>query len=1051
MKIKLFFVSLFLLLFAGSISAQNIKVSGVVTDAATGEPIPYAYVKVVGTNNGTSTNDVGEYSITVPGTAVFEVTFVGYTTIKVPVNGRSKINITLSSDAVNLDDVLVVAYGTTTKKAFTGSAATVKQDKLENLKVANVSKALEGTVAGVQVTGGSGQPGSKSSIRIRGIGSVNASSTPLYVVDGAPYDGDLNSIPSEDIENISVLKDATASALYGARGANGVIMITTKKGKVGKSTVSAKINYGLTSRAIPEYNRVSTDQWVEKQWEATKNYAMRAGGMSSTSAAAYASKNLVPTVFKGYNPYNVDGTALVGTDGKLNSSAKLLYQDDWNDALSRTGLRQDYSISVSGGSDNTTYYASAGYLNEKGFVRWSGYDRFTGRVGLSSKVNKWFKVDASISGKTHNTSGFLAEGTYTTNPFYYGRMMGPIFPIYQRDANGEILYLADGSPKYDIGDSGKSNIYAWAGHKRPYAQNSNLILTLPLDERSNKGNQISARVATEVSFLKYFSFKVTASTDLNDIYYTTYQNNKYGDADGVEGRSTKEYYKSKSYTFNQVLSYNRTFGNHNIAALIGHENYQLKTSDLWATRTGYKITSTELVAGAIAEGSSSSSDEYTLEGYFGQLNYSYANKYFASASYRYDGSSRFSSSSRWGGFWSVGASWRMKEENFMKNVKWLDDLKLKVSYGEQGNDAIGTYYGYQSLFSIDDTNNGTLNGAWYSQLPNEDLKWEKNQNLNVGVEFALFNNRVRGGVEYFMRKSENLLFSVPIPQSSGISSKMQNIGTMKNNGIEIQLSGDVMRGEHFLWSLDFNLTHYKNKITKLPKDEEGKYQEIISGTKKLSVGHSIYDFWLRSYAGVDKANGDALYYYDITDAQGNPTGERGTTNDRNKASYYYCGSAIPDVYGGLTSTWKFYGFDLSVFLTYQLGGKFYDSNYASLMHAGSRGVHWSADIMNSWTPENTNTDVPRVDYNNSNQSIASDRWLTNASYLSLKNVTIGYSLPKRWLEKVNFNAVRIYASGDNMGLICKRKGMDPQQSFSGTSDFTYTPVRTISFGLNITF
>ena len=302
-----------------------------------------------------------------------------------------------------------------------------------------------------------------------------------------------------------------------------------------------------------------------------------------------------------------------------------------------------------------------------------------------------------------------------------------------------------------------------------------------------------------------------------------------------------------------------------------------------------------------------------------------------------------------------------------------------------------------------------------------------------------------------MRKSENLLFSVPIPQSSGISSKMQNIGTMKNNGIEIQLSGDVMRGEHFLWSLDFNLTHYKNKITKLPKDEEGKYQEIISGTKKLSVGHSIYDFWLRSYAGVDKANGDALYYYDITDAQGNPTGERGTTNDRNKASYYYCGSAIPDVYGGLTSTWKFYGFDLSVFLTYQLGGKFYDSNYASLMHTGSRGVHWSADIMNSWTPENTNTDVPRVDYNNSNQSIASDRWLTNASYLSLKNVTIGYSLPKRWLEKVNFNAVRIYASGDNMGLICKRKGMDPQQSFSGTSDFTYTPVRTISFGLNITF
>ncbi|BDX38749.1 SusC/RagA family TonB-linked outer membrane protein [Tenuifilaceae bacterium CYCD] len=1030
------------------VQAQTVRITGTVTSSEDGMPLPGVSVVVKGTTVGGATDANGKYELNVPTNAqTLSVSYIGYVAQDLEIAGRAVIDIVMVPETKQIDEVIVVAYGTAKKSSYTGSAGTVKKEQLEKIQAVNFSKALEGAVAGVQVTGGTGQPGSTATIRIRGVGSVNASNDPLYVVDGAAYDGDINAIPNEDIESISVLKDAAAAALYGARGANGVIMVTTKKGKAGKNQVIAKVNYGVTSRAIPEYDRVSTNQWVEKQWEATRNYAMRAGGMSAAAAAAYASPRLVGTVFGGYNPYstNVANADLVGADGKLNSAAKLLYHDDWNDALSQNGVRQDYVVSFSGGDDATTYYGSVNYLNEEGHVKWSGYERFAGRVGISSKLKKWLKVEANVSGNTSNQDNFLAEGTYTTNPFYYGRMMGPIYPIYQRDTDGNIIYLADGSPRYDIGDGGKSHIYAWTGHKRPYAPNSNLILTLPLDDRSNVKNQISARFSGEFYFLKNFTFKVTGSTDMNNNYYTTYQNNKYGDAESVEGRSTKEIYMTKSYTFNQVLTYNKEFGDHNVTAMVGHENYGLKINDLYATRTGFKISTTELVAGATAEGSSSYQDEYTLEGYFGQLSYSFADKYFLSGSYRLDGSSRFAKDSRWGSFWSLGATWKLIKEDFLANYEWLNDLKLQVSYGEQGNDAIGTYYGYQSLFSIDDRNNGTLNGAWYSQLPNENLEWEKNGNFNSGVSFSALNSRVRGSVEFFIRQSSNLLFQVPIPQSSGISSKWENIGTMKNTGVEIQLGGDVVKNDNFTWSMDLNMTHYKNEITKMPKDANGDYQEMVSGTKKLAVGHSIYDFWLRDYAGVDEANGNALYYYDMAD------GTKGTTNDRNLASYYYCGSAIPDIYGGYTNTFKFYGFDASIFVSYQFGGKFYDGNYAGLMHTGNRGTHWHKDIMKSWTETNTKTNVPRVDYNNSNQSIASSRWLTDATFISLRNVTLGYTFSKNLLDKVGIASVRVYASGDNLGLSSKRKGMDPQQAMNGTADYTYVPTRTISFGLNLTF
>ena len=1048
-KIRLLLATVLLL--AGNVLiAQTLRVTGIVTDATDGAPVIGAAVKVLGTTTGVVTDFSGTYTVNVASGSTLEFSYIGMVTQTVRIAKQTVVNVILQQDALQLEDVMVVAYQTVKKSSFTGSAAVVKKEQIERIQATNLSKSLAGAVPGVQVVGGSGQPGSSASIRIRGIGSINASSSPLYVVDGAAFDGDINSIPTDDIESISVLKDAAAAALYGSRGANGVIMVSTKRGKVGKTMVTAKVNIGTSSRAIKEYDRVSVKDYYELMWEGWKNARVIAGGMTPAAAAALASggtSNGIVAKLGGYNSYNVTNDQLIGTDGKLNPAAKLLYQDDWNEALARTGLRQDYNISVSGGVEGTTYYSSFGYIKEDGYVNWSGFDRFTGRLGMTSKINKWFKMDASISGNTSNSSGFLAEGNYTTNPFYFGRMMGPIYPIYQRGADGAIVLMSDGSPAYDMG--GGTSVYKWAGHTRPYAPNSNLILTLPLDNRSNVRNNISARVSADFTIMKDLIFKVSGSTDLSNRYFTTYQNNKYGDAQGVSGRSTKEYFKSRSYTFFQTLTYNKVFGDHNINLLLGHENYQRDDNDLWATRTNFKIDSNELIAGSIAEGSSSYSDALSQEGYFANLNYSFLNKYFASASYRMDGSSRFAPDVRWGGFWSVGASWRAKQESFLASVNWVDDLKLKASYGQQGNSDIGTFYGYQSLFSIDDRNNGLLNGAFYSQLANPTLKWEKNANFNAGVEFSFF-DRIRGQVEYFSRQSSNLLFQVPLPQSSGISTKWGNIGTMKNGGIEFQIVGDIVKTKDFKWTLDINGTSYKNEITKMPLGPDGKFQEIISGTKKLSVGHSIYDFWLRGYAGVDAADGSALYYKDVLDVNGKVT-DKITTKDQNAASYYYNGSAIPKIYGGFNSTFSYKGIDLSIFFNYQIGGLMYDSNYAALMHPGAFGSHMSVDMLNRWTATNTVTNVPRLQNAYTAATAASDRWLTDASFLSLRNITLGYSIPTNLLKKLTLKSVRIYATGDNLALLSARRGMDPQQTFGGTADNTYVPSRIVSLGLNITF
>jgi TonB-linked SusC/RagA family outer membrane protein len=1087
----------FFVLAAAALQAQGVLISGTVTGADDGSPLPGVSVVVQGTTIGTVTDFEGKYSLTVPESAnTLVFSFVGMRTATVNLDGQTTLDVILETDAVGIDEVMVVAYGTAKKASFTGSAENIGQDKIENIQATNITNLLEGATAGIQTTSSAGQPGSSAAIRIRGIGSVNAASEPLYVVDGTPFSGVLNSISTDDIASITVLKDATAAALYGSRGANGVIVITTKKGSSSKMNVELKVRNAWTQRAMPEYSRVNEQQYYETMWESYRNSLLYGAGYNRSAADSIASfgydgtgapalpLNNVVGRLGNYNAYDVDPMNLIGTDGKLNPAANLLYHQDWQDELIGNGYKQDYSITMNGGDEKSIYFVSMGYLNEDGMLQNSDYNRFTARVNVESQVKKWLKIGMTTNASMTKYNEFLDEGTYTTNPFYYTRVMGPIYPVNVFETSGpnagSIAVDSEGNPLYDFG-SGEMSFPTSLGSVvgiRPYAGNSNLAASLVLDERGGKGDHVSTRTFAEITIINGLTFRTNMSVDYHSIYRTTYQNPQYGDAGGY-GRITKSSWRNLPYTWNQLLNFSRTFGMHSVDILAGHENYSYKGNYLEATRINFPFPGIhELAPASTGEGSTSYEDNDRIESYLGRINYDFSDRYYVSASVRTDGSSRFHPDTRWGTFWSVGGSWRISEESFLQ-VDWLNTLKLKASYGEQGNNSMidengdPLYYPWQGLYDLGVDNN-VYSGAIASSLELSSLIWEKNKNFNTGIEFAVF-NRVRGSIEYFIRNSDNLLFEVPNPLSNGIPSSWANVGGMVNRGIEGIVSADIVNGEKFRWLLDFNITHYSNEITELPQEE------IIRGTKKLMVGHSVYDFYLRDYVGVDAETGEPLYWKDeveldgdgnpVTDENGDPvkTGNKLLTTDATNADRYYVGSSIPTVYGGLTNTFQYGGFDLSVFLTYSIGGDFLDGIYQTLMGEGDYGQNFHTDILDRWTepvstsglPTAEDVDgntrsyiadgIPRVQNGNTNVNYTSSRFLTDASYLNIRNLTLGYTLPKSLSSKVGLSSLRIFGTADNLKIWSKRQGMDPQQAFTGLSDYTYAPVKTFTIGLNVTF
>lgn len=978
---------------------------------------------------------------------------IGFNSREIRVGTRTNVDVELVSIESALDEVVVVAYGTAKRGSFTGSAVQLDSARIGPRPITSVVSALDGAAPGIQVAAANGQPGSTPAVRIRGFGSINASNDPLYVVDGVPYAGSISNLNPQDIETMTVLKDAASAAIYGSRAANGVIMITTKKGRSDKGRFEINATQGFISRAIPEYDRVGPAQYYPLMWEAYRNsLAYSASTPLPLDQASQIASGLVTgrngiVQLLGYNAYNVPANQLIDVNGQLNPSAQLLYPDDldWMKPLMRQGKRSDYTASYSGAGARSDYFVSLGYLKEQGFIVRSDFERITGRININTRPMAWFRTGLNLSGAL-NTSNQASTGSSTgyVNPFFFARNMGPIYPVYAHNmTTGEYLLDARGERIYDLGNLSAQGLPTRASGGSP---GRHVVAETMLNKNLYKRNVLSARTYGEVTFLKNFRFTTNISADLSSYLGSDYDNTLVGDG-APAGRASKTNAFTTTINFNQLLNYSKTFGQHNVEVLLGHENYKYTYNYLYGARQGVIAEgNTELINFTTTNSLSSYTDNYRTEGYFSRINYDYDNRYSLSGSYRRDGSSRFSTAARWGNFWSVGFGWRLDQEGFIRKRDWINVFKLRGSYGQSGNDAIGTYYAYQALYGLG-YNNALEPGYLQSSLANNNLVWETNTSADLGLDFSFFRQRVTGSVEYFNRQSSNLLFDVPLPVSSGIVSQTRNIGSMYNRGWELQLSFEPFRTQHFSWELTFNATTLQNRVTKLPQNE------IIRGTQKLMVGRSIYEYWLRDYKGVDPDNGNAVYRADrVLESGVKVIRGDSVTNDINNARYAYLGTAIPDVYGSLNNTFRFRGFELQVQTNYQLGGKIYDAPYASLMGAGNYGVALHTDMLRRWQKPGDVTDVPRMDNARISQfGAASDRWLADASYFSIRNVTLGYTLPGGVASRIGAERIRIFASGENLAFFSSRKGMNVTQGFTGVSSNAFLPARVLSAGLNIGF
>ena len=1074
---KLFLLLVAVLSISLCASAQTRTVKGVVVYAGDQEPLPGATILPVGGGNGVATDLDGKFTLEVPAKVTkLNVSYVGMVTKQVTItSGEMRIELTNSEN--NLDEVMVVAYGTAKKSTYTGSAAVVKADDINKVQSSNATNALNGRVSGVQLNNASGQPGATSpTIRIRGISSISAGNAPLYIVDGAPYDGDINNISSQDIESMTVLKDAASTALYGARGANGVIVITTKKGKQGEAKVSLDAKWGANTRATQDYNFITSPaQYYEAYYGALKNYYL-GNGMTDVAAHAQANASMIygDGTGLGYNVYNVpEGQYLIGVNGKLNPNATLgnvvngyyLTPDNWLDEAYKNSLRQEYNLAINGGTDRSSFYASLSYLDNEGITANSDYQRFTGRMKADYQVKNWLKVGGNFSYSRFDANSLGEDGSSNSsgNVFAYATQMAPIYPLYVRDAQGNIMKDDNGFAIYDFGS--KDN----AGLSRPFLSGANPYATNQLDTDNYEGNAFTAQGFFEVKFLKDFKFTWNSGVTIDETRSTSFTNPYYGQYATSNGISTISHSRSTAQNHQQLLTWGRQFGKSNVDVMVGHEYYAYNYKYLYGSKSNFfDPNNTELAGGIIESGTNSYQSDYNTEGFFGRVQYDFDGRYFASASFRRDASSRFHPDNRWGNFWSAGAAWNIAKEDFF-TAEWVDLLKYKLSYGSQGNDNI-TNYLYTNTYEI--VNSGGNPSAVPYRMGNKDITWESQGNFNTGIDFGFWNGRFSGTLEYFYRKTTDMLFSFPLPPSMGYTSYAANVGDMRNQGVELELQGTPIATRDFSWDLRLNLTHYKNKITYLP--EERKTMECSgvegysSGNYYYGEGISLYTFRMRQYAGVNE-NGESMWYYDAeeprVDAAGQPVmGEDGnqvmdkvrkTTTQYDDADYYLCGTALPDLYGGFGTTLNFKGFDLSVDFGYQIGGQVYDGDYAGMMSsptASSKGTNFHADIFKSWSTANPNSNIPRFQFGDSYSTATSDRFLTDASYLSLNNINFGYTLPLAVTRKAGMDKVRIYFAADNIWVWSKRQGLDPRQSITGSvTNSYYAPIRTLSGGLSVTF
>lgn len=1061
---NLFFLFLCLFIGIGTIYAQTTPVRGVVVSAEDNEPIIGASVLVQGTTIGTVTDIDGAFALNVPGsTKTLTISYIGMVTQEAAI--APNMRVLLNPDTQNLEEVIVVAYGTAKKTSFTGSASSVNAQSIDKRSLTSAVAALEGNASGVQTTSGVGQPGESAKVRIRGFGSVNASNDPLYILDGVIFKGEIANLNPADIESITVLKDAASTSLYGSSAGNGVVLITTKRGKTAAS-VNLNITQGWSTRAYNDYARVGIMDYYPLQWEML-NQAYITAQDKPEDAAKKASENIVSRLK--YNPFvGINNKEVVGIDGLLNPSAnQLKWGDDldWEGAAYDSGYRQEYNLSYSSQTDKSDTYASISYLDDKGYMLKTDFERYSGRINYNINPTKWFKSGLNLS--LSRTQSNYSSSTDSNSSGYgnltrFVRAMAPIYPIHKHDLETGAYLNAKGEPTTNP----EEYVHDYEG-SRLSSNGRDAIAETKLNNRNN--SRVSTMGKGYITLIPIENLNITTNYSLenSDLRRKIYENPYVGDGTAGPARLAIYSIRTTTQTFNQLVTYTKSFNKHSFDILFGHENYSYKYEYFYSRKTGEIIPNIyDLKNYTSISALESYTYDYKKEGYFARLNYDFDNKYYGSISYRKDGSSRFSKDNRWGDFWSFGLSWRISQEEYMKDLTWINNFKLRASYGETGNDAIldkdneDTYYPYMTLYKLG-INNSSEAGTYFSILANNNLLWETQVSSDIAVEFTLF-ERLTGTIEYFNKSSKNLLFDVSQPTSTGVSYMTQNIGKVRNEGVEIELNYQFLNNKDWKGSFGINGTFLSNKIAKIP--EINRENGIISGSKKLMEGRSIHEFWLRQWYGVDPQTGNGLYIFDSESHDANNTTVKNTlveidgkqlTKSYTYAKYDFSGSAAPKLFGGFNFNISYKAFDLGAVFSYSLGGKLLDNMYTSLMSMDEFGNAMHDDVKKAWKKEGDITSVPRLDNNathatNIGQSY-STRWLVSSDYLNFRSITLGYNLPDNLLNKIQIKNARLNMSVENLFMIKARQGLNPQANYTGITYNEYMPARTITLGVNVAF
>ena len=1038
MKRKLTLMLALLFVWTGVAWSQGVTVKGVVTSEEDGLPIVGASVLVKGTTQGTITDVDGNFMISgvKADSKTLIVSFVGMKSKEVAIK-KGELKIVMKSDTEVLDEVMVVAYGTVKKSAFTGSATVVDQDKIKSPAV-SFDKSLAGQVSGVQVMSNSGQPGSGTSFRIRGSGSLKASNEPLYVIDGVATTSTeyssiaeenesssniLSSINPNDIESITVLKDAAAAALYGSRAANGVVVITTKSGKEGKARVNFNAQFSW-SKLGKAYDMMSSADMYKMIYQ-----GYRAKGETMEEANASAQGALT------HNPYNVENP--LDENGNVVDGAKLVVDTDWQKEVFRTAPSQDYNMNVSGKNDKTNYFFSIGYTKQGGITPASDFKRYSAKANINTKVNRWFNAGLNVT-FSHSIQNTTVESSAGASPLYNALSFPNAVPVYIVDNEGNPVLDDNGNKQYNF--------------TNPVSRDFNPLAIPLMDVNRSKFYRLLASGYAEITFFKGFFFKTVFSPDYVSTDEHRYWNKEHGNGPTYNGRLDKYHHVDLMYTSTNTFNYTNIFKDvHSLNVMAGMEYWQSTYETLYAGGRGLLGDMQELAGASGSFSPSSDTTKETLISYFGRAEYAYKDKYNFSASLRADGSSIFGADTKWGTFWSLGASWRINQEDFLKDIEWIDNLKLRLSYGTSGNKSGLARYASLGLWTTSaDYLYGSNIGVGHDQLVNALLGWEKQGMFNVGVDFSFW-NRFYGSVDFFNKTSDGLLYDVPLALQNGLSSITMNAAKTSNTGFEIVLGANILRGP-LVWNMDLNASFIKDKI----KDLNGENDVRMTDYQKIwSVGGSQYEFYMPTWAGVDPDNGSPLWY------KVNDDGTRTTTSVYSEATYERQGRSTPLAYGGFINTFSYKNFDLTIQLNYSLGGKIYDNIYAGMMHDGATTAqNMHVDALEAWTTPGQHTNVPKYAVNNATNSASlSSRFLYDATNVKLKTITLSYTLPKNLgvFSKV-ISGAKLWVSADNLCTWFADKGYKGYDDIDiygvqgyKTYPYSFPTPRTFSIGANLTF